>query len=248
MMAKCKYGSEAEEYRYPIYVKFDDIPPVRLKSIRPRQRLTLIDRLVLATKPRKFGLAEDWCIQLDKVTYDRRLNGSVVIPRNKDGKPIDFDGASIPLPWLVSLLTLGILRPLGVMLTASIVHDYAYKFGHLKKDDGTEVQIERDVADRLFRDIIETVNKLPLVGFVAWFAVRLGWLFVEYNGRTQGGKPPYLEYLLLLVVALFFVIAAIDVSFSALVSGVAIVYAVLYFVTTLFERKNLVADEDDAMT
>jgi len=247
-MAKCKYGSKAEEYRYPIYVKFDDIPPVRLKSIRPKKRLTLIDRLVLATKPRKFGLAEDWCIQLDKVSYDQRLNGSVVIPQNKDGKPIDFDGASIPLPWLVSLLTLGILRPLGVMLTASIVHDYAYKFGHLKKDDGTEVQIERDVADRLFRDIIETVNKLPLVGFIAWFAVRLGWPFVEYNGKAQGGKPPYLEYLLLFVLVAFFVVVAVDVSFGALVSGVATLYAVVYFVTTLFERKNLVVDDEDAAT
>jgi hypothetical protein len=247
-LAKCTYGPEAEEYLYPIYVKFDDIPPVRLTSIKPRQRLTLVDRLVLATKPRQFTLAKDWCIQLDKVSYDKRLNGSVVIPVSENGKPTDFDGASIPLPWLVSLLTLGILRPLGVMLTASIVHDYAYKVGHLKKDDGTEVEIERDVADRLFRDIIETVTKLPLIGFIAWFAVRLGWPFVRYNGKTQGGKPPYMEYLLLLVFIALFLVVAADVSFSALVSGAATVYVVLYFVTTFFERKNLVVDERDAKT
>lgn len=247
-MTRCAYGPNAEEYRYPIDVKFDDIPPVRLKSIRPKKRLTLIDRIVLATKPREFGLAEDWCIQLDRVSYDPRLNGSVLIPRNRDGKPIDFDGASIPLPWLVSLLTLGILRPLGVMLTASIVHDYAYKFGHLKMDDGTEIQVERDVTDRLFRDIIDTVTRLPLVGFVAWFAVRLGWPFVKYNGRTQGGKPPTMEYLLLVVVVALVFAVATDVSFSALVSGVATVYAVLYFVTTLFERKNLITDEERPTT
>lgn len=247
-MDKCDYGPEAEEYRYPIYVKFDDIPPVRLKSITPKQDSTLIDRLVLATKPREFQLAKDWCIQLNNVSYEQRLNGSVVVPQKRDGKLIDFDGASIPLPWLVSLLTLGILRPLGVMLTASIVHDYAYKFGHLQKDDGTEVELERDVADRLFRDIIETVNKLPLVGFIAWFAVRLGWPFVKYNGKTQGGKPPYMEYLLLLVFIALFIAVAADVPFSALVSGAATVYAVLYFVTTLFKRKNLVAGDEDATT
>jgi hypothetical protein len=242
-MAKCTYQADAEEYRYPIDVKFDDIPPVRLKSIRPKRALTLIDRLVLATKPREFGLAEDWCIQLGRVSYDKRLNGSIVIPEKKDGQPIDFDGASIPLPWLVSLLTLGILRPLGVILSASIVHDYAYKFGHLRKDDGTEVPLERDVADRLFRDIIDTVNKLPLIGFIAWFAVRLGWPFVKYNGRTQGGKPPYAEYLLLLIVIALVTAVAADFSFSALVAGVATIYVVLYAVTVFFERKKLIADD-----
>jgi hypothetical protein len=248
-MAKCTYQPDAEAYRYPISVRFDDIPPVRLKTIKPRESLTLIDRLVLATKPREFTLDKDWCIELDKVSYDERLNGSVVIPaKNKDGKPIDFDGASIPLPWLVSLLTLGILRPLGVMLTASIVHDYAYMFGHLRKDDGTEVPLERHVADRLFRDIIDTVNKLPLVGFVAWLAVRLGWPFVKYNGATQGGKPPYAEYLLVLVVIALVSAAAADLSFGALVAGAATVYAVLYLVTTLFERSKLIARETGAAT
>jgi len=83
-MDKCDYGPEAEEYRYPIYVKFDDIPPVRLKSIRPKQGSTLIDRLVLATKPREFQLAKDWCIQLNNVSYEQRLNGSVVVPQKKE--------------------------------------------------------------------------------------------------------------------------------------------------------------------
>jgi hypothetical protein len=243
-MDKCNYRPDAEAYRYPIDVKFDDIPPVRLKSIKPTEPPTVINRLLLATKPREFQLNHDWCIQLDRVSYDERLNGSVRIPRDKDGQLIDFDGASVPLPWLVSFLTLGILRPLGVMLTASIVHDYAYKYGHLMKDDGSEITLERDVADRLFRDIISTVNRLPLVAFIAWFAVRLGWPFVKYNGRTQGGKPPYLEYLLLLVFVALFLAVVADVSFSALISGVAVVYAVVYFITTLFERKNLLETKE----
>jgi hypothetical protein len=242
---KCKYRPDAEAYRYPIDVKFDDIPSVRLKSIKPAKPPTLFERLLLATKPREFELDEDWCVRLDRVSYDERLNGSVRIPKNKDDEAIDFDGASVPFPWLVSFLTLGILRPLGVMLTASIVHDYAYKYGHLPKDDGSEVKLERDVADRLFRDMIATVNRLPLVAFIAWFAVRLGWPFVKYNGRTQGGKPPYMEYLSLLVFVALFLAVATDVSFSGLISTVAAVYAVVYFVTTLFERKNLLGNDKD---
>lgn len=242
-MQPCEYPTEPEEYHHPIYVRFDDIPPVRLRSYKPKENPTLIDRLVLATKPREFGLHKPWCIQLDKVSYDPRLNGSFRIPTEKDGEPIDLDGASIPLPWLISLLTLGILRPLGVMLTASIVHDFAYKFGYLPKDDGTEVKIERHVADLLFRDILESVNRIPLLGFIAWFAVRLGWPFVKYNGKPGGGKKPYGAYLLLLLVLALLLTAAADFSFSAFITGVATVYAVLYFVTTLFDRTKLVAQK-----
>jgi hypothetical protein len=247
-MQPCEYHAEAEEYHHPIYVRFDDIPPVRLRSIKAKENPTLIDRLVLATKPREFGLHDPWCIQLDNVPYDSRLNGSFKIPTEKDGESIDLDGASIPLPWLISLLTLGILRPLGVMLTASIVHDFAYKFGYLPKDDGTQVKIERHVADLLFRDILESVNRIPLLGFIAWFAVRLGWPFVKYAGKPGGGKKPYGAYLVLLVILAVLLTAAAPLSFSAFVSGVATVYAVLYFVTTLYDRTKLVAEKKKTAT
>ncbi|WP_200233725.1 DUF1353 domain-containing protein [Thiohalocapsa halophila] len=139
--------------------------------------------------------------------------------------------------------TLGILRPLGVMLTASIVHDFAYKFGYLPKDDGTKVEVERHVADLLFRDILESVNRIPLLGFIAWFAVRLGWPVVKYNGKPGGGKKPYGAYLVLLVALAVLLTAAAPFSFSAFVSGVATVYAVLYVVTTLFDRTKLIAEK-----
>jgi hypothetical protein len=170
-------------------------------------------------------LHEDWEVTLNRVSYDQRLNGVIVIPHlDSDEKDIEFDGASIPFPWLISMLTIGILRPLGVMLIGSIVHDYAYKFGRLKKLDSASVRIERHVADRLFRDIISTVNDLPIVGWIAWFAVRLGWPVVKYEGKPRGGKPPIMEYLVLVAVVLGIIWLGAATSFGL----IAIVFVAFY--------------------
>jgi hypothetical protein len=200
-----------EQHERNLKVKFADIPPIRLLTMKrddepgrqPDDERDLWELLALATQRRRFALYENWELTLDKVAYDKRLNSTLVIPhRDDDDELIIFDGASIPFPWLISMLTIGILRPLGVMLVASIVHDYAYKFGCLKKSDGSSVPVERHVADRLFRDIIATVNDLPIVGWIGWFAVRLGWPVVKYAGKPQSGKPPIVEYLVLVAVVL----------------------------------------------
>lgn len=188
-----------EQYQRTLKIKFAEIPPIRLLTMKPKDDPGPWERLALATQRRRFSLYDDWQLTLGDVAFDERLNGTLVIPRrDSDGDVIKFDGASVPLPWIISMLSIGILRPLGVMLVGSIVHDYAYKYGCLEKADGTTVPIERQVADRLFRDIISTVNNLPIVGWIAWFAVRLGWPVVNYNGAPQGGSPPIVEYLLLL--------------------------------------------------
>ena len=218
-----------EKYEGSIKVEFEDIPPVRLKTMKSEDGSSRLQRLSLATKRRIFTLYNDWLVKVEDIYYEPRLNGNIKIPHvDKNEDEIVFDGASIPLPWLVSLLTIGILRPLGVMLIASIVHDYAYKYGHLQKEDGSSIIIERHIADRLFRDIIGTVNGLPVIGYIAWFFVRIGWLKVKYNNKPQGGKKPIVEYLLLILVVLLFIIIGMQYSFSIIIFWFVVLYVAFY--------------------
>jgi hypothetical protein len=240
-------STKNEAYKGSIAVAFDDIPPVRLQSILAKKGLTLLGRIALAIKPREFTLRDDWFVDFDAISYAPSLNGTIKIPtHDRDGKEIVFDGASVPLPWLVSLLTSGVLRPLGVMLTASLVHDYAYKYGHLQKHDGTPIEIERHVADRLFRDIIRTVSELPFVAFVAWFAVRLGWPVVKYNKKPRGGKAPVVEYFSLFAVLALLISTAADFNLPALVSVLVAIYVILYLVTATIKRSDLVIQDGDS--
>ncbi len=193
-----------ENYKGLIDVEFEGMPSIRMESFKPSPKSGMLERLAIATRRRRFSLIKDWTIALSDIKYSDDLNGTVEIPtQGRDQKTIVFDGASIPLPWLVSLLTVGILRPLGVILTGSIVHDYAYKFGQLRiSKDGsefTDVPLARDRADRLFRDIVGTVNGLPFVGYIAWYFVRIGWVWVKYDGKRFGGKAPVAEYVSLVL-------------------------------------------------
>ena len=221
-----------EKYEGSIKLEFEDIPPVRLKTIIPKQGSSRLERLALATKRRFFTLHNDWLIKFQDVSYEPKLNGKIKIPDvDESGEKIIFDGASVPLPWLVSLLTIGILRPLGVMLIASIIHDYAYKYGHLQKVDGTAVVIDRHIADRLFRDIIGAVNGFPGVGYIGWFFVRIGWIKVRYNNKQRGGKAPVIEYLLLMSVLLLFIAKGIVYSFSIIVFWLVVLYLAFYIIS-----------------
>jgi len=194
-----------ENYDGLIDVEFEGMPSIRLESFKPTSETSLLERLAIATRRRRFSLNKNWTIELGDIDYSTDLNGTVEIPsKDSDKKTIVFDGASIPLPWLVSLLTVGILRPLGVILVGSILHDYAYKFGSLRvSKNGSafkDVPLTRDRADKLFRDIVGTVNRLPFVGYVAWYFVRIGWAWVKYDGKRFGGKAPVAEYASLLIV------------------------------------------------
>ena len=96
------------------------------------------------------------------------------------------------------------------MLTASIVHDYAFRTGGLlfEEPDGKPSKIKsitRCDADFLFREMISTVNGMPIWAFWAWSAARLGWLGVKYNNRRWAGNAPSAHLLgvfIVLVVAL----------------------------------------------
>jgi len=235
-------GGKVENYKGSISLEFKGMPSILLESYRPRTKTSWLQRLSSATRRRRFSLAKPWTLELSDIGYETALNGIVEIPiKDSDGEVIVFDGATIPAPWLVSLLTIGILRPLGVVLVGSIVHDYAYQYGHLRvlrqNQESETVALERHVADKLFRDIIGTINQLPLVGYVAWLAVRLGWLFVSYNGKKRTGKPPIAEYLV--VVALIALLYWLGTFMGAkLLCGVVLgIYLVAYVLSLFSQRK-----------
>lgn len=187
---------KTERYDGPISVKFTGLPSVNLISVILKADSKWYQKVAEASRRRFFTLVRDWKIEVDRVDYAKNINGTVVVPKSVDGKEIVFDGASVPMPWLVSFLSIGILRPLGIMLTASIVHDFAYKFGYLLvSKNGEEVPskipVQRHDVDRLFRDIISTVNGIGVFGWIAWYFVRIGWLIgVKYNNQYFGGKKP----------------------------------------------------------
>ena len=231
-----------ESYNGAIDVEFEGMPSIRLESFKPLNEVGMLERLAIATRRRRFSLVKDWTIELGEIDYSDELNGDVEIPsKDSNKKTIVFDGASIPMPWLVSLLSVGVLRPLGVILVGSIVHDYAYKFGSLRvSKDGEEfkdIQLPRHKADKLFRDIVGTINRLPFVGYVAWYFVRIGWLWVKYDGKHFGGKAPIAEYVLLisLLVGLWWLYSILGLGLSLV--AFSSVYVILYFASIAIGRK-----------
>jgi hypothetical protein len=236
-----------EEFDGSIEVEFEGMPSIRLESYKPTKKSGMLHRLAIATRRRKFSLRENWKLELGDVGYSDELNGTVEIPaKHSDKNSIVFDGASIPFPWLISLLTIGLLRPLGVILVGSIVHDYAYKYGYLRiSQNGAEfkeVRLSRDKADKLFRDIVGTVNRLPLIGYIAWFAVRIGWLWVKYDGKRFGGKAPVWEYFVLLLTLLsicylYVVFGVLNITYFGL--GVYIILYIVSIVANITIRREV---------
>lgn len=227
-----------EIYKGKIHVKFNELPSIELKTIKPTGSAGFLRRIALASKRRIFYLKRDWEVELDEVTYKPELNGTIHVPSTINGERLEFDGATIPFPWLVSLITVGVLRPLGVMLIGSIIHDFAFKHGYLlvssNNQPAEKILIERHIADALLRDLIATFNKMPRIAFIGWLFVRFGWLFVKYNNRRYGGRRPYWE--VALVLAVFSVYACLlywnmDITIAASV----FVYAVVYLMTAFLE-------------
>ncbi len=235
-----------EKHAGSINIEFDGMPSIQLESYSAGKHSNVWQRLSIATRRRRFTLKEDWEIELEDIGYESDLNGRIIIPaKDENNHDNIFDGASIPVPWLVSLLTIGILRPLGVVLIGSIVHDYAYRHGKLmvqsKDAKITEVTLERHKADKLFRDIIGTVNRLPLIGYIAWLAVRIGWLWVPYNGKRHTGRVPYSEYLFIII------LVAVLARFESVLDSIAehhwllmifgVSYAAFYFASLFLQKR-----------
>lgn len=201
-------GPESENYSGNIDVSIPKMPTIQLVSIEFRENAGWLERLTLATQKRRFALAEDWKIGLNRIDSPVELNGVVTIPVRHREELIDYDGASVPIPWLISFLSIGALRPLGVLLIPSIIHDFAFRFGELYVASDYQqtpqvLKIERHEADLLFYNMIRTLNGDILTASLAWVAVRLGWPLVEYNGKRGGGEWPILVYVCTVIGLLF---------------------------------------------
>ena len=207
-------SSASEKYSGPLEIEIDEIPSVKLQSIELPSDASAFRKFAIGTKKREFILTEDWKISVKGMDASTGLDGVITIPAKRNGEQIRFDGASVPVPWLISFLSIGSLRPLGVMLIPSIVHDHAFMFGELlvsktKDDAPVRVEVKRHDADTLFYRMIKTFNGDPVTAWLAYGAVRLGWLFgVKYNGHRRGGKPPIMiiGFALLALASLGFVL------------------------------------------
>ena len=162
--------------------KFEPIP------ILTKNKNSFEQLWILLTTVRTFKMVENWRFTLPNDII-------IVIP-----KGFVFDGASIPKPlWflcglLILALVLGImisweiillfsclfiiagvtLSPVGLLLIAGLVHDFAYRYGYLWKveDDGSyrkyyHIRGTRLNYDELFLDINLKVNGMVFADYLA---------------------------------------------------------------------------------
>ena len=116
---------------------------------------------------RHWTVVKDWHFNIDGTDY--------VIP-----KGFDFDGASVP-KFLATFLS-----PVGVLLIAGLVHDYAYKHRvlvHKGKKKTTEPMSQKE-ADQIFRDVNIDVNGFVFMNLLAYWALRVAG-FVAWNGHRK---------------------------------------------------------------
>ena len=68
------------------------------------------------------------------------------------------------------------LSPVGVLLIGGLVHDYAYKYATLLRQNKKDTMgvISQKKADEIFRDINIGVNGFYLMNYLAYWSLRLG--------------------------------------------------------------------------
>jgi len=203
-----------KDYVGEITLRVSELPALKPRVLPTRSR-SAWRRFIEAGQRRTFTLTKNFYIEVEGEALPPGIEGCIVIPTvgktatvEEKGKPLDesqrpdpatdaeanvFDGASVPLPWLVSYLSFGVLRPLGILLSASVVHDFAFQFGYLpivKNGKCKNVPLQRHDADELFRLITQTLNGSNFWSRLAWHAVRLGWWGLEYAGQRFTGERP----------------------------------------------------------
>ena len=116
---------------------------------------------------RNWVLTDDWKYNIDGTEY--------VIPAG-----FQFDGASIP-KFLRSFFS-----PVGVLLMGGLVHDYAYKYKTLLKENKKDTmgELTQKRADEIFRDINVLVNGFYVMNKLAYWSLRIGG-FVAWNGHRK---------------------------------------------------------------
>ena len=120
---------------------------------------------------RHWEIAKDFTYELEGQKF--------VIP-----KGFKFDGASIP-KFLHTFLS-----PVGVLLMGGLVHDYAYKYQTLLKNNKKDTMgvITQKRADEIFRDIGIEVNGFFLMNQLAYLSLRLGGFMAWNKHRKVNAK------------------------------------------------------------
>ena len=95
-----------------------------------------------------------------------------------------FDGASVP-KFLAQFLS-----PVGVLLIGGLVHDYAYKYETLLRENKKDTMgdVSQKKADEIFRDINIGVNGFYLMNYLAYYSLRLGGFLAWNKHRKVNAK------------------------------------------------------------
>ena len=149
---------------FKYHSKFPVMRPIPIKT-KGKGFFKMILMWLLGT--RHWEIAEDFECDL--------LGEKFVIPAG-----FKFDGASIP-KFLHPFLS-----PVGVLLIGGLIHDYAYKFETLLRQNKKDTLgvISQKRADEIFRDINIGVNGFYLMNYLAYWSLRLGG-FVAWNKHRK---------------------------------------------------------------
>tara|TARA_B100000902_G_scaffold389657_1_gene437207 strand:+ start:142 stop:723 length:582 start_codon:yes stop_codon:yes gene_type:complete len=151
--------------------KFTALPTMKPIPIKTKGKgfFKMIIMWLLGT--RHWEIADDFSYELNGKKF--------VIPAG-----FKFDGASIP-KFLHTFLS-----PVGVLLMGGLVHDYAYKYETLLRENKKDTMgvISQKRADEIFRDINIEVNGFFLMNYLAYYSLRLGGFMAWNKHRKVGAK------------------------------------------------------------
>ena len=155
-----------KDYEPPICFECKKMPLVRPVPIKTKGLPYWKAMWVWLSASRQWRLEDNWYFSINGQGY--------VIPMG-----FYFDGINFPPPINTWFL------PTGIMLTGSIVHDYAYKHHYLLKANHTHDKIlTRKECDVLFRHINTCVNGMRMLNYAGYLLIRL-WGLMSWKSGTK---------------------------------------------------------------
>ena len=151
--------------------KYSAMPTMKPIPIRTKDKGFFKGILHWLLGVRQWEIADDFSYELNGKKF--------VIPAG-----FKFDGASIP-KFLHTFLS-----PVGVLLMGGLIHDYAYKYETLLRENKRDTMgiISQKRADEIFRDINIEVNGFYLMNYLAYYSLRLGGFMAWRKHRKVGAK------------------------------------------------------------
>lgn len=151
---------------YFTYSSQPQFEPVEVALDKDASWRSRINHWMKASK-RLWVFVKDWYYELDGDPY--------VIPEG-----FTFDGASVPKSLQF------ICNPMGILLYASIVHDFGYRYSSLLKANKEPSRtLTRSEVDLMFYKINLELNQLRLLSYITYLAVRCGGYFIWKKHRAN---------------------------------------------------------------